>query len=268
MKRIITALTDMFNDLQIEVLDDNGAQSKMYRVPITFGPVNKYQYLRDEDGQMKKYYLQLPRLALTLDGFTYAQERATGVNDHRNFFDGNLDLGSLDEFFDDIHPTPWDLNFTLHIRTERMDQFSQIIENILPYFNPSLYLRIKEFDFLNIERNLQVRIEGLNPEFTTEQPEDEKREVNGTINFVVESWMYRPITNQKIIKEIQTRYFTTHHSSTSATNTLQEQYNTSGFTSVSAVPDATTYDFSGTFETKILDTSGVGIFAVMAESTS
>jgi hypothetical protein len=141
----------MFNNLQVRRLKDDGSLSKEFTVPFTFGPVEKYQWIRKEGEEAKRYYLQLPRLAMTLDSFNYSQTRSTGVNELRYFFDKNTDLDDLDTFFSDVQPTPYDLNFTLHLRTESMDDFSQIVENILPYFNPALYLRIKEFDFLSIE---------------------------------------------------------------------------------------------------------------------
>lgn len=270
IKKVVVALSDMFNNLTIQRRDDTGNVSKTFKVPFTFGPVNKYQYIRQETGEMKKYYLQLPRVALTLDGFNYSQDRATGVNELRYFYDNQLDISSLDEFYEDVQPTPWDLTFNLHIRTEAMDDFCQIVENILPYFNPALYLRIKEFDFLNVERDLQVIIQGLEPEFTEIQEENEKREVNGIIPFTVAAWMYRPISNQKVIKEIQTRYFISTPSGlvTSGSNLLVEQYNTSGFGDVSAVPSTSAFSYSGTFNYSEAGDNTLGYYATSAQNFS
>ncbi len=47
---------------------------------------------------------------------------------------------------------------------------------------------------------------------------------------------------------------------------LAEQYNISGFIDSSASPSTSAYDFRGTFETKVLDTSGIGIFVVSASN--
>jgi hypothetical protein len=255
IRGITVALLDVFNNIQVKRRDDNGVVAKSFVLPITFGPAEKYHYLRDEDGQEKRYYLQLPRLAMSLTGFNYSSDRAVGINENRYFFDEDIGIENSTQFTKDFQPTPYDLTFTLYIRTESMDDFSQVVEQILPYFNPSLHLRVKEFTGLNIERNLRVTLDGVSPEFLDVQEENSKRYINGTINLTVNAYMYRPTTNFAIIKEIQSRYYvneflTTSAGSISATeaNLLTEKFNTSGHTDTSAFPPSSSYILSGTLD--------------------
>jgi hypothetical protein len=255
VRGITVALLDVFNGIQVKRRDDSGNVVKTFTLPITFGPAEKYHYLRNEDGEQKRYYLQLPRLAIALTGFSYAADRAVGVNENRFFFDEDIGLELSTQFTKDFQPTPYDLTFTLYIRTESMDDFSQVVEQILPYFNPSLHLRVKEFSTLNIERNLKVTIEGVTPDFLEVQEENQKRYVNGQINLSVNAYMYRPTTNAAIIKEIQSRYYINQFIETSAsaisateTNLLTEQYNTSGHTETSAFPASSDFIVSGSLD--------------------
>ena len=241
IRGITVALLDVFNNIQVKRRDDNGVVAKSFVLPITFGPAEKYHYLRDEDGQEKRYYLQLPRLAMSLTGFNYSSDRAVGVNENRYFFDEDIGIENSTQFTKDFQPTPYDLTFTLYIRTESMDDFSQVVEQILPYFNPSLHLRVKEFAGLNIERNLRVTLDGVSPEFLDVQEENSKRYINGTINLTVNAYMYRPISDAAIIKEIQTRYLV--NNGTSAI--MSEKFNTSGHTETSAFPSSSDYILSG-----------------------
>ena len=267
IRNIVTALSDMFNDLKVQRLDDYGVVSKEISVPITFGPVNKFQYYRKERETGKDYYMQLPRISIVPMGFNYSAERACGINETRQFYDNALGLDNITEFVTDIQPTPYDIDFDMMIRTESMDDFSQILENILPYFNPALYLRVKEFSFLDVERTLQVLLTGVSPEFITDQEESEKREVNAILSFTIAAWMYRPVKNAKVIKEIRSRYFVdTNGSSSSATNILTEQYNTSAFADTSAFSSSADYDTSGTFSALIDGQSATGYYAVNAQS--
>jgi hypothetical protein len=57
IRGITVALLDVFNDMEVRRRDDNGDVAKTFKLPITFGPAEKYHYLRDEDGQQKRYYL-------------------------------------------------------------------------------------------------------------------------------------------------------------------------------------------------------------------
>ena len=83
-----------------------------------------------------------------------------------------------------------------------------IVENIIPYFNPTRTLRIKEFSFLNLERDLKVNLDGaVAVEFSDDISDEEMRFINGTISFTVDSYLYRPTDTAKLIKIIKTRIF-------------------------------------------------------------
>lgn len=258
IKNIVISLTDMFNDLVVKRANDSGVIVKTIPVPIKFGPVHKFQQIYQEmENTNGNYYLSLPGLAITLDNIEYATERVRGANEVRYTYDANLGIDSIDAFWTDVNPTPYNLTFTLNILTEAMDDFCQIVENILPYFNPMLSLRVKEFSFLNLERDLPVKLQSIQPEFLEPQAENEVRYVNGKITLLVEAFMYRPLTDANIIKQIQTRYYTNKNlsisgnalSSTISSNNVQtEAYHTSGYTQVSAVSSIPTsaYNYSAT----------------------
>ncbi len=292
IKNVTVALMDMFNDLKVYKYTSAGTSATEYNVPISFGPVEKEHQNRIEDHEYiasaddvngytqvephgQRYWISTPRLALVMNGIAYNAERAYGVNEWREWFAETLAVegSNLDDILRDYSPAPYDINYTLHVMTDSMDYFAQIMENILPYFNPALFLRVKEFSFLNIERDLRVTMPGVNPEFMSpEMSDDERRQVNGTMDLTVEAWMYRPFERSNIIKTIQSRYFVVDSSSPAVsamsatsgisgdslldTNTVisADYFVTSGveFTSAgdlptSAVPTSGTYTFSGDY---------------------
>lgn len=234
IRNLTIAFTDLFNDIVVKRLDDAGIVVKELTLPIKFGPVNKFQHniMREESG--KDYYIKLPSLAVTLDGLDFASDRAAGMNEYRNFYDTDLGLDDVNTFYRDVQPTPYNYNFSLHVLTESLDDFSQIMENILPYFNPTLHLRVKEFSFLNIERDIPVQYAGVTTDFLEVQEGGTKRYVNGTINFIVKGYMYRPLTDVKVIKKIESKYFTNWDLGTSASDVEVDKFRTSGFMDTSA----------------------------------
>ena len=259
IRGITVALLDMFNNIQIKKYDKAGTVLKTINVPITFAPHEKYQQIIKERENNQKYYLTIPRLALVLNGITYSSERAVGANETRHWLNSTVGLDNSDTFWEDYQPTPYDFNYTLFVRTDSLTDFSQIMENILPYFNPSLYLRLKEFSFLNIERDLQVTLESVNPDFTPEQSDDITRMVNADISLIVKGFMYRPISSKKIIKVIQSQYFI--YEGDIEDTVLSDYFNTSGAEALSAAPDSALYQTSGTREDGIFHfTSGASEF--------
>lgn len=288
IKNITVALLDLFNDIKVYKYDSSGTSADDYTVPITFGPVEKEHLQRIEDHEYivsandingykqvesygNMYHISTPRMALVMNAIAYNSDRAYGVNEWREWFSETFVPGTnSDEILRDYQPTPYDMNFTLYIMADSMDYFSQIMENILPYFNPALYLSVKEFSFLNIERNLKVTMNGVVPEFISpEISDDERRYVNATIDLTVESWMYRPFEYSKIIKVIESKYFVVDASSLAAsamssTSVSSSEFNayvisadyfsTSGipYTSAgnlptSAIPPTSAYSYSGSY---------------------
>lgn len=286
IQNVTIALTDVFNDMVVYKYTSAGTSADMYTIPISFGPMEKEYMQRTEDQEYiasavdingykqvesvgQRYYISTPRMALVMNGIAYNSDRAYGVNEWREWFAETLvDGANVDEILRDYQPSPWDINYTLYIMADSMDYFSQIMENILPYFNPALYLRVKEFSFLNIERDLKVTMPGVVPEFvSTEMADDDRRYINATLDLTVESWMYRPFEYSKIIKVINSKYFVVDASSpvvsamsgtiTSAMGGLvisADYFSTSGisYTSAgdlptSAIPAIGNYTFSGDY---------------------
>lgn len=271
LRSISVAILNMFNDMRVVKYDEYGNPIYERDVPITWGPVEKYHLDRiedhyvDNDGNQHniRYYLQIPRMALVLNGIAYDGNRAIGVNQWRNWFKYSLDVtdSEIDEMVSDgnqsivdYQPTPYNYNFTLHIKADSTDYLAQILENILPYFNPKLHLRVKEFSFLNIERDLPVSIDGVNPEFVDDMDENDTKFVNATINLTVEGWAYRRFLYSKVIKFINRKYYL-HDIGTFLEGFSVTGVETSGATEtsagtpiiLSAVPPSGSYYVSGSF---------------------
>ena len=214
LKAITIALLSKFDGMQVHRYSSDGKTIiKIINVPITFAPVEKIQqdrlenYTAEPESTGRRSYLQVPRIALTLNSITYAPERAIGVNEYRYFADSSGANGLVNALFSDFEPAPYNYTYTLFLRTDSMSDWSQMIENIIPYFNPKLYLRVKEFSFLNIERDLQVILNTVNPEFTDELDKNSQRQLNGSVVFTVEGWAYKPIATSKLVKVVNTRYY-------------------------------------------------------------
>lgn len=208
MRRITIALMDMFNKIQVYNYNSTSAYlpEKIIDVPLKFGPGEKQYLFQVQRESGKPYYAKVPSLLLTLDSMSYNSDRATSVNETREFYNDALEINYIDQFWSDVQPTPYDYQYTLEVKTESMDHLNQILENICPYFNPTNHLRIKEFDFLNLERNLRVEIQSPELDYPKEIGEEEYRYMNARIGFTVAGYMYRPMSYSSIIKYIKKDY--------------------------------------------------------------
>jgi len=208
LENITTALLEKFSHMEIHRFNKDRTQLiKIVNVPILFAPTEKAYQTRAEDYTAEseskgiRYYQTLPRLALNLNSITYDPSRATGVNEQREFIAGNGETRV------DLMPTPYNFGYTLSIRAEYLTDLSMIIEGVLPYFNPQLYLRVKEFSWMNIERDLPVILNNFTPAFSDELNKEQKRQLDATIDFTVQGFMYKPITDAVLVEEFIVRFY-------------------------------------------------------------
>lgn len=264
IRSVVTSVLAFFNDIHVHRTDDNGLVVKDIIVPIKFGPVSKDFQFRTAHEFGAKYYLSYPNITFALNSVAYDPERATGVDEYRYFYDDKIGLDNLNDFWSDVQPVPYDLTFSMQVLTESMDDWCQIIENILPQFNPAVYLRVKEFSFLDIERDLQMVLGSISTDFTQEQGEEEKRAINGTLEFTVKSVLYNPVKNAKIIKQIQSKY----NIFDAEAEYQVTQYSTSGIFDTSAYPGTSAFSFSGNSEFTAITSAGDAANMAWFTSTS
>lgn len=250
-RKILTAFLDFFNDMYVYNYTSGTSNhvEKIIKVPIKFGLASKEYLFNLQQDSNKKYYPKVPSLMVSMDNMSYNSERATSVNETRNFYDTSLNIYASDEFWEDVIPTPYDYFYTLEIYTESFDHLYQLIENINAYFNPTNHLRIKEFDFLNLERNLRVELTDTSIDQQTTLGEDESRYFSAKIKFKVDAVLYRPIAESKIIKYIHTNY---------NYGSGKEIYSTSGLPTSAISPINYNWSFG-------IDTSAIGYVEVTEE---
>jgi hypothetical protein len=207
-RKILIAFLDFFNDMYVYNYTSGTSNQveKIIKVPIKFGLSSKEYLFNLQQDSGKKYYPKVPSLMVSMDNMSYNSERAISVNETRSFYNTNLNIYDNDDFWQDVIPTPYDYFYTLEIYTESFDHMYQLIENINAYFNPTNHLRIKEFDFLNLERDIRVELTDTSIDQQQSLGEEESRYFSAKIKFKADAVLYRPISESKIIKYIKTNY--------------------------------------------------------------
>ena len=212
IRGITIAMVNDFKNIKVinSAKGSGGNTVQEIKVDMIFGHLNKFHQIITKDlKSTKQTYNTLPVMSLSWDSITFDGSRSRGLTSTRSFYDDAYKLSDLSEFFSSLNPKPWNLGFTLDIRTESMNHFTQILENVLPHYDPTRFLRVKEFSFLNIERDIKVKLEGVSQNFQQEVGEDGVSYIRGQLQFTVEAFLMVPeITNSKVIKSIHTRYLT------------------------------------------------------------
>ena len=99
-------------------------------------------------------------------------------------------------------PTPYNIQMGLYVYVKNQDDGLQIIEQILPYFNPDYNLKLIAIPELEIKNNLPVLLESINFEDSYEGNFEDRREIVWTLMFTIKLNFYGPIDKSGVIKKV------------------------------------------------------------------
>ena len=172
---------------------------------------NRQVYEKSGEKTWSCWYRPMPSLSLTLDSIQFDGNRAMSTGVDRIFYDSDSNTpvydSTIDSYFSDKTPVPYNLTYSLELQCRSFDQICQFLESVCPYFEPHRFIRVKEFSFLNLERDIKITILGTTPDFMKDQMlDEERRTLSITVQFEVEAFLYRPFFPVGIIKKINSEY--------------------------------------------------------------
>ena len=220
MRALSVAFGQKFGDVFVIREDEKGYPRKVIQVPIKFGPRAKSHDYRtelesaeiDENGVVDpKYYIQNPCLTWKFTNGQYDGQRQTSSNTIRAFYDRYLmsrgvELSYCDLFWQDMMVIPVTMGIQLIAHADKDEDLQRMFEQVIRKTKDSaLFLYVKEFWFMNIRRDIKVKLTGFNFDYgQDDMGEDAKREVKCTFDFQCEAFIYRPIEQSDIITQIVT----------------------------------------------------------------
>lgn len=202
IRKYILTMLKQFNGIKTQRYDNN--QIFETYVPIVWGSKERLMHFLDPAYTNGALGIKVPKMALTLDTMTYDNERKTNKL-ARKLIQGSA--GSPDVL--QYNSVPYVFGFTIHIITRTLDDYFQILEQIIPYYSPSKNVNVNEIPVSGQESaSIKIVLKDLNFEPDMEYgEEDEIRTVNGSISFDLFGNIYMPVKNVEIIQTIYSKYF-------------------------------------------------------------
>lgn len=187
------ALLNSFNNVKFWVEQETEGERE-YTIPISFGNYEKAQTLQDLDETQIKSgnYNYLPRLVLSFEGMSKAPERQTNKFQKlmKKIYDPETGRPTLDVSYNSL---AYDFHFTLLAQTRGLTIASQVVEEVLIKFNPSLNLMIKEFPIFEDLTETQIKISDPAFEILDEFAEEEVNIMTVTFDITLRGNIYSPI---------------------------------------------------------------------------
>lgn len=202
IRKTITAFGALFNNIYIKHKNNEGEVVSTIKVPIAYGPTQKFlARLKESPDLNKPIQVTTPRMSMEIIALSYnAQNKGVQTQS----FIARDDNGKPRKAY---LPVPYTLNLELSIFTKLEDDMLQIVEQILPYFQPSYVVTITVVDEINEKRDIPFTLDNITMTDNYEGNFDERRALIWTLKFSAQIYFFIPIssanaTDSEIIKKV------------------------------------------------------------------
>lgn len=201
VRKCVAIFGTLFNN--IYVVRPNG----QIKVPLSYAPREKFlQRIRENPDLTNdtKVAIKLPRMSFEITSFTYDNQRQ--LTKISNFNTTGTANNNRQKFFS---PVPYNINFQLNVYAKNQDDALQIVEQILPTFNPQYSLTIKPFatEFPTFKEDIPIVIQSLSFSDDFEGALDQRRSIIYTLDFEMKVSFYGSISTSDIIRTAKTTVF-------------------------------------------------------------
>ena len=204
--KIVTAFGTLFNDIQIRHYDESGNPISVLKVPLAYGPTQKFLSRIDQQPEGdRKVAITLPRMSFEMTSIDYDPQRKSSVI--QTFSSPRVDSSKPAKVYS---PAPYNIQFELNIMSKLQDDVLQIVEQILPFFQPSYNVSVKLLPEIQEVRDLPVILNRVGFRDDYENDFKTRRIIMYTLTFTVKGYLFGevPSDSQGLIKKVQVDYAT------------------------------------------------------------
>lgn len=204
IRKTIIAFGTLFNQIHIKHKDANDADYSEMRVPLAYGPTQKFLARLEQQADLNKpVQITLPRMSFEMISIQYDPSRKSGVTQTFKSLDGQ----NLKKVF---MPVPYNIGFELNVLTKLNDDALQIVEQILPYFQPAFTLTVDLVNSIGEKRDIPVVLENVSFQDDYEGDFSTRRSLIYTFQFTAKTYLFGPIatTTDGLIRKVQVDTYT------------------------------------------------------------
>ena len=202
MRNVIVAFGTLFNNIHLVRKNNSGVVTQTMKVPLAYGPRQKWITRLDADANLDtKVAITLPRLGFEIQNLSYDSTRKMNrVQKFKKVKSASSDSNKLDTQY---MPVPYNLDIELYAMAKNSDDALQIVEQILPYFQPDYTLTIKDMTDMGIKRDVPIILNSVSYEDNYRGDFGDRRAIIYTLAFTSKFYLYGPVTSAKVIKTVQ-----------------------------------------------------------------
>jgi len=195
IRKLVVGFGNLFDNITLYRFKPDLTESERFIVPIAYASKERYVMRLEEDLNLdKKVQMTLPRMSFEMAGLSYDSSRKQNTNIKN--FSGTAPSGILSQY----NPVPYNFDFNLYIYVRNIEDGTQIIEHILPFFTPDYTIKLNLIPEMGIIKEVPVILNSTQHEITYEGGrENETRMIVWTLNFTVKGFIFGKVTETSVI---------------------------------------------------------------------
>ena len=204
LRKTVISFGTLFNDIHIRHKDQEGKEISDMKVALAYGPMQKFLARIEQQPELNRAtQITLPRMSFEMTTLSYDATRKSTVTQSFKASDGT----NLRKVF---MPVPYNIGFELNVLVKLNDDGLQILEQILPFFQPSFNLTIDLVKVIGEKRDVSVVLDNISFQDDYEGDFATRRALIYTLSFTAKTYLFGPVadTPEGLIKKVQLDYHT------------------------------------------------------------
>lgn len=200
LRKTVISFGTLFNGMVIKHTDSSDNTVSEIKVPLAYGPMQKFLARLEQSADLNKpVQMSLPRMSFEFIGLSYDATRK--VTTTQQFITTGQDKKAY-------MPVPYNMAFELNIMTKLNDDMLQIVEQILPYFQPSYNLSVTLMGDISEKRDIPVILDSVTMNDDYEGDFSTRRALIYTLRFTAKTFLFGPIADasKDLIKKVSVGY--------------------------------------------------------------
>ena len=200
VRKTIIGFGTLFNNIYVRHETQEGVTAQEMKVPLAYGPSQKFLARLEQQPDLNKMVaITLPRMSFEMTDIAYDATRKSGITQTFKALD------SRDSKLKKVYmPVPYNLGFELSIMCKLNDDALQIIEQILPYFQPSFNLTVDLVQSIGEKRDIPIVLSNISFQDDYEGDYATRRALIYTLRFDAKTYLFGPVaeSSEGLIKKV------------------------------------------------------------------
>lgn len=192
LRKTVIGFGTLFNNIEIKQTNNSGEIISVIKVPLAYGPTQKFLARVEQQPNLNTpIQTTLPRMSFEFTGLSYDTSRKLTTT--QTFLSKSTTDGT--DVRKTYMPVPYNMDFELSIMTKLNDDMLQIIEQILPYFQPSYTLTVNLIDSIGEKRDIPIVLDNITMEDDYEGDYTTRRALIYTLKFTAKVYLFGPVSS-------------------------------------------------------------------------